>query len=432
MQDATTESLMFPTGSAGAAPPLGLIGPMADPLTEVLRRGARDLLIAAVDAEAAQWIADRAALLDAQGHRQVVRNGHADARTIVTGVGPLKVQMPRVHDRRPPEEKERFTSALLPPYLRKAKSIEELLPYLYLKGVSTGDFTEALKALLGPDCPGLSAATVTRLVAAWQEEHQAWSRRDLSNRYYVYVWADGIHFNVRLEEPESARICMLVLIGARADGIKELLAVEAGVRESEQSWTSLMVDLKHRGLGASGGDPKLAIADGALGFWAAMRKVWPTTREQRCWVHKSANVLDKMPRHLQPTAKDKLHQIWMAATRREAEKAFDVFIETYQAKHEGAVACLKKDREVLLSFYDFPAEHWAHIRTTNPIESTFATVRLRHDKTKGNGSKKACLAMVFKLAEAAQRNWRRLNGHALLNDLIQGMKFIDGEKTKAA
>ncbi len=435
MQDAITESLSFPTasapgsGAAAAVPALGLIGPAADPLTEVLRRGARDLLVAAVEAEAAQWLAERAALLDADGHRQVVRNGHADPRTVVTSVGPLKIQMPRVHDRRPPGSKERFTSALLPPYLRKAKSIEQLIPYLYLKGVSSGDFTEALQALLGPDCPGLSAASVTRLVAGWQEEHQSWSRRDLTNKHYVYVWADGVYFNIRLAEPPDSRVCMLVLMGATADGTKELIAVEAGIRESEQSWTSMIVDLRSRGLVI---DPKLAVADGALGFWAAMRKVWPTTREQRCWVHKSANVLDKMPKHLQPDAKDKLHQIWMAGTRKEAEKAFDVFIETYEAKHEGAVACLKKDRDALLTFYDFPAQHWTHIRTSNPIESTFATVRLRHDKTKGNGSRKACLAMVFKLAEAAQNSWRKLNGHALISDLIQGVKFVDGEKTKAA
>jgi putative transposase len=429
MPDAITESLRFPTGSAGAAPPLGLIGPAADPLTEVLRRGARNLLIAAVDAEAAQWLVDHAALRDAQGHQQVVRNGHAAPRTIVTGVGPLQVSMPRVHDRRPPQEKERFTSALLPPYLRKAKSLEELIPYLYLKGVSTGDFTDALQALLGPDCPGLSATTVTRLVAGWQEEQQNWSRRDLSATHYVYVWADGVYFNIRLEEPQHARVCMLVLMGATAEGTKELIAVEAGIRESEQSWTSMLVDLQPRGLTL---DPKLAIADGALGFWAAMRKLWPTTREQRCWVHKSANVLDKMPQHLQPQAKDKLHQIWMAATRQEAEKAFDVFVATYEAKYEGAVACVQKDRAALLSFYDFPAQHWTHIRTTNPIESTFATVRLRHDKTKGNGSRKACLAMVFKLVQAAQRSWRKLNGQAQIGDLIRGVKFVNGEETKAA
>lgn len=431
MHDATTEPLTIPASPAPApaASPLGAIGPAADALTAVLRQGARSLLITAVEAEVSQWIDERVGLVDAKGRRQVVRNGHADPRTIVTGVGPLSVQMPRVHDRRPPETKERFTSALLPPYLRRAKAMDELIPYLYLLGVSTGDFTDALQALLGPDCPSLSAATVTRLVAGWQEEQQAWSRRDLKDKQYVYVWADGVYFNIRLAEPQDSRVCMLVLMGATADGTKELIAVEAGIRESEQSWTSMIVDLKHRGLVI---DPKLAIADGALGFWAAMRKAWPTTREQRCWVHKTANVLDKMPKHLQPDAKDKLHQIWRAQTRKEAEKAFDVFIETYEAKHEGAVTCLKKDRDALLTFYDFPSKHWTHIRTSNPIESTFATVRLRHDKTKGNGSKKACLAMVFKLAQTAQNSWRKLNGHELINDVIQGVKFVDGDKTLAA
>ncbi len=431
MQDATTEPLTIPASTNASTPtasPLGLIGP-ADALTEVLRRGARDLLITAVEAEVTDWIDQRVELVDLKGRRQVVRNGHADPRTIVTGVGPLSVQMPRVHDRRPPEAKEHFVSALLPPYLRKAKAVDELIPYLYLLGVSTGDFTEALRALVGPECPGLSAATVTRLVAGWQEEQQTWSRRDLKDKQYVYVWADGVYFNIRLEEPANSRVCMLVLMGATADGTKELIAVEMGIRESEQSWTSMIVDLKHRGLVI---DPKLAIADGALGFWAAMRKVWPATREQRCWVHKTCNVLDKMPKHLQPDAKTKLHQIWMAGTRKEAEKAFDVFIETYEAKHEGAVACLKKDRDALLTFYDFPAQHWRHIRTSNPIESTFATVRLRHDKTKGNGSKKACLAMVYKLAQTAQRGWRKLNGHELISDVIRGVKFVDGDKIKAA
>ena len=437
MQDVTTDSLPFPSaGSASSADasagqPLPLTQPR-DALSQVLFDGARQMLIQAIEIEAATWIKQREHLLDDQGHRQVVRNGHAAPRTLVTPMGPMAITMPRVHDRRPPGDKERFTSALLPPYLRKTKAMDELLPWLYLKGVSTGDFTEALQSLLGPDCPGLSAATITRLIATWQDEQQQWSRRDLTGKQYVYVWADGIHFNIRLAEPKDSRVCMLVLIGATADGNKELIAVEMGHRESEQSWMSMLVDLKSRGLGASGGDPKLAIADGALGFWSAMRKVWLTTREQRCWVHKTANVLDKMPKHIQPQAKDKLHQIWMASTRKEAEKAFDVFIETYQVKHVGAVECLKKDRDVLLTFYDFPAQHWTHIRTTNPIESTFATVRLRHDKTKGNGTRKACLAMVFKLAAAAQKRWRKLKGHTLLADVITGVRFVDGEKHKAA
>ena len=418
MQNASSKSFPFPSQAASA---------VHDPLTDVLRRGAHQLLIQAVEAEVATWIDQRAHLLDGHGHRQVVRNGHADPRTVVTGVGPLQMQMPRVHDRRPASGgRERFTSKILPPYLRKAKAIDELIPWLYLKGVSTGDFTEALQALLGPDCPGLSAATVTRLVATWQDEHRQWSRRNLSQERYVYIWADGIHFNIRLEED---RQCILVLMGATADGRKELIAVQDGYRESEQSWTSLLLDLKQRGLTL---DPKLATADGALGFWAAARKRLPGTREQRCWVHKTANVLDKLPKCLQSEAKDKLHQIWMAPGRAGADEAFDLFIATYEAKYPGAVECLQKDRDALLTFYDFPAEHWIHLRTTNPIESTFATVRLRHKKTKGNGSRRACLAMVFKLCQSAQKRWRRLNGHELIQDVIAGVTFTDGEKQKAA
>ena len=419
MQEATRDSIPFPAAEASAPG-------VHDLLTRVLSNGARQMLIHAVEAEAAQWIDDRRHLLDAAGHRRVVRNGHASPRTIVTGVGAMQVQMPRVHDRRPAPQKERFTSAILPPYLRKAKAIDELIPWLYLKGVSTGDFTEALQALVGPDCPGLSATTVTRLVSQWQDEHDDWSRRDLSDKHDVYVWADGVHFNIRLEED---RQCLLVLMGATVDGRKELIAVQDGHRESEQSWMTMLLDLKHRGLVI---EPKLASTDGALGFWAAMRKAWPTTREQRCWVHKTANVLDQLPKRLQSAAKEQLHQIWMAPTRKEAERAFDLFIATYQAKYEAAVERLTKDRKVLLAFYDFPAEHWIHLRTTNPIESTFATVRLRHHKTKGNGSRKACLAMVFKLAESAQKRWRRLNQHELIRDLIAGVTFTDGEKQQAA
>jgi putative transposase len=419
MQEATRDPIPFPAADTSA--PV-----QRDLLTQVLSNGARQMLIRAVEAEAAQWIDDRRHLLDAAGHRRVVRNGHASPRTIVTGVGPMQVQMPRVHDRRPASQKERFTSAILPPYLRKAKAIDELIPWLYLKGVSTGDFTEALQALVGPDCPGLSATTVTRLVAQWQDEHHAWSRRDLSGKHYAYVWADGIHFNIRLEED---RQCILVLMGATADGRKELIAVQDGHRESEQSWMSMLLDLKQRGLVIA---PSVATADGALGFWAALRKARPTTREQRCWVHKTANVLDQLPKRLQPVAKDQLHQIWMAPTRKQAERAFDLFIATHKARHQPAVERLTKDRDALLAFYDFPAEHWIHLRTTNPIESTFATVRLRHNKTKGNGSRKACLAMVFRLAESAQRRWRRLNRHELIQDLIAGVTFTDGEKQLAA
>jgi putative transposase len=423
MRQTTTEPLPFP---ASPEDPSQAWSSQTDPLAEVLHRGARQLLIQAVEHEVAQWVGERAHLVDDQGHRQVVRNGYAAPRTIVTGVGPMDVKTPRAHDRRPPQVRERFTSTLLPPYLRKAKAIDELIPWLYLKGVSTGGFSEALQALLGPDCPGLSASTITRLTCTWQDEQAAWSKRDLSAKEYVYIWADGIHFNIRLEED---RQCILVLMGATADGKKELIAVQDGHRESERSWMSMLLDLKDRGLNI---DPRLAIADGALGFWAAMRKAWPNTREQRCWVHKTANVLDKLPKRLHSQAKDKLHQIWMAPGRKQANKAFDLFIQTYEAKYPKATQCLAKDRDELLTFYDFPAEHWIHIRTTNPIESTFATVRLRHKRTKGNGSRKACLAMVYKLIESAQKRWRRLNGHALIPDVIAGIVFTDGEKQKAA
>ena len=416
MQDVSTESLTLPSVSPE----------VHDPLTDVLRRGARQMLIQAVEAETAAWIDEHAELLDAEGHRQVVRNGYALPRTVVTGVGPMQITMPRVHDRRREDERERFTSKILPPYLRKARSIDELIPWLYLKGISTGGFSEALAALLGPDCPGLSATTVTRLVATWQEQHSDWCKRDLSGKQYVYIWADGIHFNIRLEED---RQCILVLMGATADGTKELIAVQDGYRESEQSWSAMLLDLKQRGLTV---DPKLVTADGALGFWAAARKLLPGVKEQRCWVHKTANVLDKLPKRLQSQAKDMLHQIWMAPTRQQAEQAFDLFLMTYEAKYPAAADCLRKDRDVLLTFYDFPAEHWAHLRTTNPIESTFATVRLRHKKTKGNGSRRACLAMVFKLCQSAEKRWRRLNGHALIPEVIAGVAFTDGEKTQAA
>ena len=417
MNQATHEPLNFPA-------PSGLA--IDDPLTEVIRRGARELLAQAVQVEAGQWIDDHAHLVDDRGHRQVVRNGYADERSVVTGIGPVEVIMPRVHDRRPPEARERFTSKILPPYLRKAGSIDELIPWLYLKGISTGDFTEALQALLGPDCPGLSASTVVRLKQTWEDQYKRWNQRDLSGRRYVYLWVDGIHFNVRLEED---RTCILVLLGATEDGRKELIAIQDGYRESEQSWKNLLLDVKRRGLTV---DPELAVGDGALGFWKALPQVYPRTRTQRCWVHKTANVLNQLPKRLQPGAKDKLHQIWMAPGRKQANEAFDHFIETYEAKYPKATNCLDKDRDVLLTFYDFPAEHWIHIRTTNPIESLFATVRLRTAKTKGCGSRIATLTMVFKLAESAQKRFRRLNASKLIADVIAGITFTDGVKSHAA
>ena len=408
MQEVTTTTVAFPSSEA------------KDVLTEILREGAQTLLVQAVEAEVAQWIDAHRHVKDSNGHRQVVRNGRLPKRKITTGVGQVEIEQPRVHDRRPPEEAEKFTSKILPPYLRKTKSIEELIPWLYLKGISTSDFGEALQSILGRDVPGLSASTITRLKSTWEKDYRDWSKRSLEGKQYVYVWADGVHFNIRLEED---RQCILVLMGATKDGKKELIAITDGYRESAQSWKELLLDVKSRGLDV---DPKLATGDGALGFWKALREVWPATREQRCWVHKTANVLDKLPKRLQPTAKEKLHEIWMADTRENAHKAFSLFLETYQAKYPKACECLVKDRDVLLTFYDFPAEHWIHLRTTNPIESTFATVKHRQRKTKGNGSRLACLTMVFKLMESAAKKWRLLNGSTIIPDVIQGIKFIDG------
>jgi putative transposase len=398
-----------------------------DVLTAVLRQGATQLLAQAVQAEVAAYLDSRAHVRDEAGRRQVVRNGSLPQRTVLTGIGPVEVKQPRVQDRRPAEQRERFSSAILPPYLRKTRSIEELIPWLYLKGISTGDFSEALAAILGPQAKGLSAATVTRLKAGWAEEYDAWSKRSLAGKHYVYVWADGVHFNIRLEED---RQCILVLMGATADGTKELIALGDGFRESEQSWKALLLDCQARGMTLA---PTLAVGDGALGFWKALRQVFPATKEQRCWVHKTANVLDKLPKAQQPKAKALLHDIWQAETRAAAAKAFDLFVVTYEAKYAKAVGCLVKDREELLAFYDFPALHWIHLRTTNPIESTFATVRLRTTKTKGSGCRSACLTMVFKLMESASKRWRLLNGSPLLAKVIAGVRFVDGvEQTNAA
>jgi putative transposase len=384
------------------------------------------MLAKAIDQEVQVYLAERSHLVDEARHPQVVRNGYKPARTVLTGLGPIEVRQPRVRDRRSAEQREKFTSKLLPPYLRKTPSVEGVIPWLYLYGISSDDFPAALASLLGPSVQGLSASTVTRLKGIWEQEFKEWNSRSLAGKRYAYIWADGIYFNIRLEDD---RQCILVLMGATADGKKELIAIADGYRESEQSWTELLLSCKARGLEI---DPKLAIADGALGFWAAARKLWPQTREQRCWVHKTANVLSKMPKHLQGKAKGMLHDIWMASTRAEANQAFDLFLETFRAKYPKAVECLEKDRDKLLAFYDFPAEHWPHLRTTNPIESTFATVRLRHDKTKGNGSRTACLTMVFKLAQVAEGHWRALNGSALVQDVIAGIPYVDGVKTQAA
>ncbi len=395
-----------------------------DPLTEVLRLGARRLLAQAVEMEVTVFVEGHADLRDQAGRQRVVRHGYLPEREIQTGIGPVAVRCPRVRDRGTGKvgTRIRFASSILPPYLRRAKSIEELLPWLYLKGISTGDFGEALAVLLGPQAPGLSASTIARLKEVWQGELEHWRRRDLSARRYVYFWADGIYFSPRLDHDKQ---CILVIIGADELGRKELLAIADGYRESAQSWREVLLDLKRRGLKVA---PELATGDDALGFWKALREVYGTAREQRCWVHKNANVLNKLPKSVQPRAKQHLQDIWMAETKREAEKAFDFFLEAYGAKYDKAAACLAKDRDVLITFYDFPAEHWKHIRTTNPIESTFATVRLRTTKTKGCLSRMTALTMVFKLCQSASKKWRRLDGSHQLAEIIRGVKFKDGEK----
>src|SRR6476659_7783175 len=396
-------------------------GTFADPLTEVLRNGAQALLAQAVEAEVAALLSLHANKLTDDGRARLVRHGHLPDRAIMTGIGPVAVRCPRVRDRvGAGSERIGFSSAILPPYARRSKSLEVLIPILYLKGISTGDFEEALVALLGKDAGGLSASTVGRLQEAWSEEHTRWNKRDLSAKRYVYFWVDGIHVQARLEDDAQ---CLLVIIGATPEGKKELVGLIDGVRESAQSWKELLLDLKQRGL-ATG--PELAVADGALGFWKALPEVWPKTREQRCWVHKTANVLNRLPNSLQGKAKRALQNIWMAETRKDAEAAFDIFAEIYGTKYDKAVECLIKDRDVLLAFYDFPAEHWKHLRTTNPIESTFATVRHRTTRSKGCLSNKTALAMVFKLVEGAQKNWRRIDGHNQLPKLIRGVRFTDG------
>jgi putative transposase len=401
-----------------------------DVLDQLVRQGAQQMLQQAIEAEVQEFLQQHQQRRDQDGKRLVVRNGYKPSRKIVTGAGALEVQQPRVRDNSPSqEERVQFSSAILPPYLRRSKAIEEFIPWLYLRGISTGDFSEALRPLLGEQVKGLSPNVIVRLKEQWTTEYEAWNRRDLTGKHYVYLWADGIHVNVRLEDTENKRQCLLVVLGASADGHKELVAVMDGYRESEQSWRELLVDLQQRGLTLA---PQLATGDGALGFWAALRKVYPQTREQRCWVHKTANVLNHMPKSVQPRAKADLHEVWMAETREQANQAFDKFLAKYEAKYEAACECLRKDRDVLLTFYDFPAEHWKHLRTTNPIESAFATIRLRHRRTKGNGTRKTSLVMMFKLAQAAQKRWRRLNGNEKLDLLIQGRVFVNGEVQDAA
>lgn len=388
-----------------------------DALLCILRQGAQDLLSKAIEAEVLTVLEGYNNLKDSEGHCQVVRNGYLPERYIQTGVGPIRVQVPRVRDRSGSGIK--FSSSLIPPYLRRSKNIEELLPVLYLKGISTGDFSEALAALVGPQAKGLSASTICRLKEDWRTEYDDWRHRDLSKKNYVYFWVDGIYLKARMED----RQCILVVIGADEFGNKELVALEDGYRESELSWMELLLDLKKRGLNIT---PKLCVGDGALGFWNALHKTYGKAKQQRCWMHKTGNILNKLPKTMQARAKQHIHDIWMAETKKEAEKAFDFFIEAYQQKYPKAAECLAKDRDVLLTFYDFPAEHWHHLRTTNPIESTFATVRLRTGKTRGCLSRKTGLTMVFKLVQSAQNSWLRLRGHNRVAEIIRGVNFKDG------
>jgi transposase-like protein len=393
-----------------------------DPITEILRQGARKLLAQALETEIEVFINQYKELKDELGRQRIVRNGHLPERDIQTGIGAVPVKAPRIRDRHArPSKRIKFSSSILPPYLRKTRSMEHLIPWLYLKGVSTGDFTNALSALVGKDAPGLSATTISRLKTVWEQDLKEWQKRDLSNKHYVYFWVDGIHCNVRMDDKQ----CLLVIIGATEDGKKELVAIDGGFRESDLSWTQLLTDLKSRGL-AKG--PELAIGDGALGFWKAIAKAYPRCRWQRCWVHKTANVMNKLPKSLQSAAKSKLHDIWHAENKDEAERLFSDFIKVYGAKYPKVEQCLVKDRDALLTFYDFPAEHWRHIRTTNPIESTFATVRLRTAKVRGCFSANTVITMAFKLCQCAEERWIRLHRPERLAEVIKGVKFVNGIK----
>jgi putative transposase len=393
-------------------------------IDHLVREGARQMLQSAIESEVAEYIQRHQHLRDANGRQAIVRNGTMPERELATTAGMIPITQPRVRDRRGDDERQRFTSSILPRYARKSPTLEVLLPVLYLKGISTGDFCEAFEALLGTGAAGLSAATITRLAEGWQQEHQQWSERDLSGRQFVYLWVDGIYTNVRLTDE---RPCCLVMIGVTAEGRKELLAVVDGERESTESWKEILLDVKGRGLVRA---PLLAAADGALGFWKALEQVYPATRMQLCWVHKTANVLNALPKKLQPAAKQKLQQIYMAATREDALEQFDQFAQLYRAKYPKAVTTIEKNLERLLTFYDFPAEHWQHIRTTNVIESAFATVRHRQRQTKGNGSRKAALAMIYKLGVEAEKTWRTLTAPHLLKQLMAGETFRDGVAVK--
>lgn len=398
-------------------------GEFKDHLTEVLGQGARSLVLQAVEAEFATFLESHSHKKLDDGRKRVVRHGHLPERKVVTGIGAISVKVPRARDRKKSateDETVRFVSQLLPPYVRRSKSIEMAVPYLYLKGLSSGDFSQVMPVLLGKDADGFSSDTVLRLRKTWREELNQWDSRRLESKNYAYIWVDGIYFQARMEHEKQ---CMLVIIGATPEGKKELVGFTDGYRESAQSWRELLLDLKARGLVIC---PKLAIGDGALGFWKALEEVWPDVRHQRCWVHKTANILNKMPKSLHAKAKADLHNIWMAENREEADKAFSLFLDKYGAKYPQATECLEKDREELLAFYDFPAEHWKHMRTTNPIESTFATVRHRTKRSKGCLSRETAFIMVFKLIKNAEQTWRRLDGKNQLPKVILGVKCSDG------
>jgi len=394
-----------------------------DPLTEIAREGARRMLAEALKAEADAFVASFADDVLPDGRQRVVRHGFGPERSVQTGIGAIDVRRPKVRDRaadQPEDKRARFSSNILPRWARRSKSLDALLPVLYLRGISTGDFREALGAILGPEAPNLSPGVISRLTAGWENEHEAWLRRDLSARRYVYIWADGVYLQARME-PQAE--CILVIIGATPEGRKELVGFQVGVRESAQSWRELLVDIKARGLAMA---PEIAVGDGAMGFWKALDEVFPGTRHQRCWVHKVANVLNKFPKSMAPAVKSDLQNIHHAPTRADALAAIETFKEKYGVKYAPAVTCLTKDVDALLAFYDFPAEHWDHLRTANPVESIFATVRHRTVRTKGSLSQKTVKLMVFKLIRAASKTWRRLNGRNQLPKIIEGIKFTDG------
>jgi putative transposase len=398
-------------------------GSVEDPLTEIAREGARRMLATALEAEVEAFLDQFAEERLPDGRQRVVRHGYGPERRIQTGIGGLKVRRPKVRDRAADPascEKVRFTSHILPKWARRSRSLDALLPVLYLRGISTGDFQEALSALLGAEAPNLSPGVIARLTAAWEKEYERWQCRDLSARRYVYIWADGVYLQARME-PEAE--CILVIIGATPEGRKELLGFHAGTRESAQSWRELLVELKARGLAVA---PEIAVGDGALGFWKALDEVLPGTRQQRCWVHKIANVLNKMPKSMAPAVKSDLRDVWQAETRSAAEAAMDTFAEKYGTKYDKAAACLTRDREALMAYFDFPAEHWDHLRTANPIESVFATVRHRTIRTKGALSQKTAKLMVFTLIRAASKKWRRLKGASQLPLVVNGVTFADG------